>query len=58
MTNDKKMELAANIVIAVLSNSTAHYEDRLECVPKYLESIYNKIDELSKNGVPKLEDVI
>ena len=50
MSTDKKIELAVSIVKSVLENSAAGYDRRLEDAPKYIESIYKKIDELSKNS--------
>lgn len=46
MTNKEKMEIAANIIISVLSNSGKNTYDRLDAVPDALEKIYNKISEL------------
>lgn len=50
MSTDKKLELAVSIVKSVLENSAASYERRLDDAPKYIEAIYKKIDELSKNS--------
>ena len=50
MSNDKKIELAVSVVKAVLENSAASYDMRLDDAPKYIEAIYKKIDELSKNS--------
>lgn len=48
MSTKDKMTIAADIVIAIMSNSTKDTYDRLEAVPNALEKIYNKIDELDK----------
>lgn len=50
MSNDKKIELAVSVVKAVLENSNVSYDLLLNDAPKYIESIYKKIDELSKNS--------
>lgn len=50
MSNDKKIELAVDIVKSVLENSSASYDRRLTDAPEYIESIYKKIDELSKDS--------
>lgn len=50
MSNDKKIELAVSVVKAVLENSNVSYDMRLDDAPKYIEAIYKKIDELSKNS--------
>lgn len=49
MSNKDKMQITADIVIAIMSNSTKDTYDRLEAVPNALEKIYNKSTELTKD---------
>lgn len=53
MTNNEKFRIAADIIIAIFSNSTKDTYDRLNAVPEALEKIYNKIDELDKKSIAK-----
>ena len=44
--NNDKFRITADIIIAVMSNSTKDTYDRLDAIPEAFEKIYNKIDEL------------
>lgn len=57
MTNSKKLELATSIIVAAFENSSSHYIDLLEFAPKYLESIFNKIDELDKKDSREIQNI-
>ncbi len=50
MSNSDKIKLSAELVMSVLSNSSASVEDRLELIPKHLETIYNKICKLDNSS--------
>lgn len=52
MSNKDKMEIAANILIAIMSNSSLKTTDKFDKAPEVLEKLYNKIDELDKNTEP------
>ncbi len=45
------METAANIIIAIMSNSPKDTSDRLNAVPDALEKIYKKIEELTAGDI-------
>ena len=49
MTNKDKMEITANIIISIMSNSTKSTDARLDAVPEALEKIYKKICELDNS---------
>ncbi len=58
-TNNEKFRITADIIIAIVSNSTKDTYDRLNAVPEAFEKIYNKIDELDKRSIPNttIDDV-
>ena len=58
-SNNDKLRITADIIIAVVSNSTKDTYDRLNAVPEAFEKIYNKIDELDKRSIPNttIDDV-
>ena len=58
-TNNEKFRITADIIIAIVSNSTKDTYDRLNAVPEAIEKIYNKIDELNKRSIPNttIDDV-
>mgnify|MGYP001092188329 FL=1 len=43
------MEIAANILISIMSNSNLKTAERFDQAPEVLEKLYKKIDELDKN---------
>lgn len=50
-SNNDKFRITADIIIAVVSNSTKDTYDRLNAIPEAFEKIYNKIDELDKKQI-------
>ena len=50
MTIKEKLELSADIVMSVLSNTSMDAKYRLDIAPQALEDIFNKIDEIVKNN--------
>lgn len=50
-SNNDKLRITADIIIAVVSNSTKDTYDRLNAIPEAFEKIYNKIDELDKKQI-------
>ena len=50
MTNNDKMQIAADLVKSVVSTSSADIDYRLEAIPEALEKIYKKIGELTKSN--------
>lgn len=50
-SNNDKLRITADIIIAIVSNSTKDTYDRLNAVPEAFEKIYNKIDELDKKSI-------
>lgn len=50
-SNNDKFRITADIIIAIVSNSTKDTYDRLNAVPEAFEKIYNKIDELDKKSI-------
>lgn len=49
--NNDKFRITADIIIAVMSNSTKDTYDRLDAIPEAFEKIYNKIDELDRKQI-------
>lgn len=50
-SNNDKFRITADIIIAVVSNSTKDTYDRLNAIPEAFEKIYNKINELDKKQI-------
>ena len=50
-SNNDKFRITADIIIAVVSNSTKDTYDKLNAIPEAFEKIYNKIDELDKKQI-------